>query len=60
MDDNFINLALKNLPNGRTELSKGSSDHWELGSDGTFRIETYETVQQTKTLEGTILRVNFL
>ncbi len=51
--DNFMALALKNLPKGKTELSKGSSDHWELSSDGTFRIKSYETVQQTETLAGT-------
>ena len=55
MDDNFISIALKNLPKGKTGLSgsKGSTDQWELSSDGTFKIETYKTIQQTETLSGT-------
>lgn len=54
-DDNFISIALKNLPKGKTGLSeskKESSDQWEINSDGTFKIETYKTIQQTETLSG--------
>lgn len=55
MGDTFISMALKNLPKGKTGLSgsQGPSDHWEVNSDGTFKIESYKTIQETETLSGT-------
>lgn len=60
MDDNFISIALKNLPKGKTRLSESKnksflSDQWEINNDGTFKIETYKTIQQTETLSGKTL-----
>ena len=63
-DNNFISMALKNLPKGKTGLTASKieeeSDQWELNGDGTFHIETYKTVQQTEILAGTKIKYYYV
>ena len=50
-DDFIMNVALMNLPTGRTNLSTVTKSNWE---PPVFQVtESYKTIEQTEILHGT-------